>query len=309
MPGLLRTGTALDTARLLWSERLLLAYFAWTGISVGWRRAGVLWPLALIDLCFVLTWILITSDRISIPRWRTVRPWLSVLMIVPAYWQADAAAVKVWQPGLERGWLALDTRLLVNWRLHTAIEVWGRAVPMALELAYVCVYLAPLMVLALVETQGDERAVERFLRPLLLGTLFAYALLPYFPTQSPRLVFPRATPAPIDTVFRHFNLWVLDRFDITTSVFPSGHVAVVWSTAFGARRALPRCKGGSAGLTVFAALVTVATVYGRYHYAVDALAGILIATAADQVAARLHDSAHEVVCRESRDIRSHATRL
>jgi membrane-associated phospholipid phosphatase len=42
-------------------------------------------------------------------------------------------------------------------------------------------------------------------------------------------------------------------------------------------QALPERKAIGYGILVYAALVAIATIYGRYHYAVDAVAGIAIA--------------------------------
>ena len=52
-------------------------------------------------------------------------------------------------------------------------------------------------------------------------------------------------------------------------MFPSGHVAVAFSSAFGMLRALPEVRWAGIGLTVYASLVFLATIYGRYHYAGD----------------------------------------
>ena len=41
------------------------------------------------------------------------------------------------------------------------------------------------------------------------------------------------------------------------------------------------------GVFVYAALVAVATVYGRYHFAVDALAGMVVGAAAAALGAAL----------------------
>ena len=48
-------------------------------------------------------------------------------------------------------------------------------------------------------------------------------------------------------------------------------------------RALPERRAYGIGLLIYASLVAVATVYGRYHYAVDAVAGIGIALLARQL--------------------------
>jgi membrane-associated phospholipid phosphatase/UDP-2,3-diacylglucosamine pyrophosphatase LpxH len=56
--------------------------------------------------------------------------------------------------------------------------------------------------------------------------------------------------------------------------FPSGHVAVVLVGCYVARRISPLVFYG---FSVFAMLITVSTVYLRYHYVIDVIAGILLA--------------------------------
>ena len=81
------------------------------------------------------------------------------------------------------------------------------------------------------------------------------------------------------------NLWVLDRLSVQACVFPSAHAAAVTATALAVRAYLPRLGI----LFCIAALsVAVATVYGRYHYAADALAGVLVGVAAFMISNRIH---------------------
>ena len=74
--------------------------------------------------------------------------------------------------------------------------------------------------------------------------------------------------------------------DIGTSVFPSGHVAVAFSSAFGMLRAVRSRPGIWVPVFVVATLVYAATIYCRYHYAVDGLASIGIAALAWKVSGR-----------------------
>ena len=255
---------------------------------MAWVQGARAFSSIAIDLAIVVVWGIIDSRAIAPARWPTFRPWCALALIPVAYWQADRIITAPPHGSYELSWIALDVRILTDWGLQTAIEASGRIVPALLELAYACVYVAPVVTLGLVRWLGDDTAIERFLGVLLLGTLAAYSLLPLFPSSSPRVAFPSIVPPPVDTPIRYFNIWVLEHLDIAGSVFPSGHVAAVWSTVFGARLAL-RARWLTAALAVFAAVTTLATLYGRYHYAVDALAGTSIAVAALWLQhARLH---------------------
>jgi len=108
--------------------------------------------------------------------------------------------------------------------------------------------------------------------------LLCYAQFPFWPSEPPRVVFARQDAPAYETIFRRFNLWMLGSYGIHTSVFPSAHVAGAFGAAFGMRHAASALKWASRWLFLIAGLIAVATVYGRYHYACDATAGLLIAT-------------------------------
>ncbi len=64
-------------------------------------------------------------------------------------------------------------------------------------------------------------------------------------------------------------------------LFPAYHVCIFTIAAFCAVAYLiPGRRMLKAGYLIYATLVAIATVYGRYHYAVDAVAGFAIGVAA-----------------------------
>jgi membrane-associated phospholipid phosphatase len=165
-------------------------------------------------------------------------------------------------------------RVLLHQRgLQAAIESTGTLLPSLLEICYGVVYAAgPVALAALYFRRKRERA-DRFLSIYLIGTLLAYALFPYFPSEPPRTAFAGADLPRVLTVFRRFNLWVLGGYGIHSSVFPSAHVSSAFAAAWGLLLTLPERQRIGWAMCAYAVLVAVATVYGRYHYAVDAVAG------------------------------------
>jgi membrane-associated phospholipid phosphatase len=79
---------------------------------------------------------------------------------------------------------------------------------------------------------------------------------------------------------------MLGDYGIHTSVFPSAHVSGAFAGAFAMVLLLPERKWVGRFLLGLATLIATATVYGRYHYAADALAGFAIAAAAAWVVRR-----------------------
>ena len=80
----------------------------------------------------------------------------------------------------------------------------------------------------------------------------------------------------IVTPMRHFNLWIVGHYGIHSSVFPSAHVSSTLGAAWGLLLTLPKRRWIGWIMVFYGLSVAIATVYGRYHYAVDAAAGILM---------------------------------
>ncbi len=128
-------------------------------------------------------------------------------------------------------------------------------------------------------------AIEQFWTTVLLAVLTCYVLFPFFPLTPPRELF-RDLPGPqVAPLLRGMNHWILGRYAVGASLFPSGHVAAVTAMALAIRAYLPRI---GVVFILLAVSIAAATVYGRYHYAADALAGGLVGIAAYLVTKRIN---------------------
>lgn len=277
-----RTGPRLDFVQP--QERVALAYFLFlTALSLTrpvliWQR-GILLALPLV-LCALWFWETSASRTWS----RIARQWSSLALILIGYWALEwfsAPPITRWQDQ----WLRIDRLLLESAGLRELLDSTF-FVPYVLETLYFLLYAMPSLALgALYLCKARERS-GKFLLILLLGTFSAYALLPLFPVESPRVAFPNADLPRFNGLPRVVNTWLLDRLDISTSVFPSGHVAVAFSSAFGLLSVLRERRRIWSAAFLVAFLIYVATVFGRYHYAVDGLASITISCVAWKVAER-----------------------
>lgn len=222
-----------------------------------------------------------------------MRDWYPVPLMLLCYRQMGWFAPAQHTYALEHSWELWDKTLLHNLGLKPAIESLGPVLPSILEVAYLLVYTIPSFALAMLYVYRHRERADRFLYQFLLGILIAYAVFPCFPSEPPRTVFPGQDLPAYLTVFRKLNLWLLGGYGIHMSVFPSAHVSGAFSGAFGMIRLLPERPWVGRFLLVLAILIATATVYGRYHYAADALAGFLvslvalvIASATDHLALR-----------------------
>ncbi len=110
---------------------------------------------------------------------------------------------------LEHAWIVWDRWLLDQGHLRSAIESAGALLPSYLELCYVLVYGVAPISLALLFLNRRRESISRFWLAYLAGTLGAYALFPYFPSEPPRLAFSGADLPQVATVLRQANLWIL----------------------------------------------------------------------------------------------------
>ncbi len=257
------------------AERGALAFFVY--VAVLGLLNPVSWPqeisLALSPILLYATWAI--ESRTSRPWSRVGRDWAALPLILMAYWSLEwfrPAPHYVWQSE----WVALDRKLLGPLGLRSLIEIAGPVFPFLLETLYLLLYTLPILALGLLYALDSRSRVDRYLAILFAGTFVAYALLPHFSVRSPRLTFPGTDLPAFGSIPRSINTWLLDHFDISTSAFPSGHVAVAFSSAFGLFTVFRNRRAIWLTAFIVASLIYVATIYARYHYAVDGLASICI---------------------------------
>ncbi len=259
------------------SEWALLAFFSYVAFLIPFFRDRPTLhsqPLAVLAGVFLLLLSLARAEKTRFAvAVSMIRDWTPMVLTLLAFREMEFFIPSHYNAGYENAWVRWDDVLLNQLGLKRAIEAFGRVIPTYLELCYLLVYgLGAFCVLVLwIKTQ--RRAVDRFYVILLTGTLLAYAMFPYFPSRPPRIAFPEMDLPVAHNVFRTLNLFLLRKATIHSGVFPSAHVSSAFAAAWGMFLILPGRKGIAWGLLFYAVSVAVATVYGRYHYAADAVAG------------------------------------
>ena len=108
---------------------------------------------------------------------------------------------------------------------------------------------------------------------MLASEFGSFGMLPWIQTRPPRDVEPSDAINRRGLTLRAVNQYMVRRTSIGVNTFPSGHVAGALATALAVSEALPAFR---LPMMVGAGLIAVSTVIGRYHYAVDAIAGALL---------------------------------
>ncbi len=180
-----------------------------------------------------------------------------------------------------------DRLLLDTLGGRSLIESSGVILPALLELSYSLVYAVPPITMSVLYALGLRRRSDTLLTMYLLGLFLCYAQFPFWPSEPPRAVFPGQDLPTVITPIRQFNLWLVGNYGIHTSVFPSAHVSGAFAAAMAMAYLASRHRGLVLAYFGYAALVATATVYGRYHYAVDAVGGFILGILAGPLGALL----------------------
>jgi membrane-associated phospholipid phosphatase len=163
------------------------------------------------------------------------------------------------QPSFE--WIRAQAWPWLSWPLHLAYLSY-----------YFILAAAPLGLLLSGRAQDAREAA------LLIMAAFyvCYATFAFFPVAGPRYMLPLAHNAATAAWPARATQQLLDSAGAWGTAFPSSHVAAALVAGLAAVRGW-RTLG--AVLLAAAVLLALGTVYGQFHYAVDALAGALVAGA------------------------------
>jgi hypothetical protein len=257
-------------------EWIAIVYFLYLiGAAAGFRGPAPIRRARVASLSFLMLGVIGAVATIDASWTRAARPWLPIVYIVVAYWLPSRLVTRT-NKAFEDKLSAWD-RLPVVSRLANFRTRAPVAVLEILELAYLfCYPMVPAGFMALELTgQTTGADADRFWTTVLGAALPCYGTLPWLPTRPPRVLEIAETVAARSV--RVINASVLRSASVGWNTFPSGHAAasVATALAIGARAPV---AGAVFGL--FAAGICIGSVTGRYHYAADAAAGVLLGAAA-----------------------------
>jgi membrane-associated phospholipid phosphatase len=270
------------------SEWLFVCYFAYVAIiSEFFRDRPHLHQQPLVYVAVATGFFLLLS---KLQRgWLTtpiaiIRDWLPIVFTLIAFREMELFVPNRYDLVLESGWIKLDRLVLQDWGGRATIESLGKMLPFLLEFCYLLVYGLAAFSLACIAVQPDRRRIDYFWAVYLSGTLTAYALFPYFPSLPPRYAFPLIGHPEVTTWVRTLNLGLLRGATIHSGVFPSAHVSSAFSAVWAFYFLFPERRWIAHAMLIYSISVSIATVYGRYHYIVDVFAGFAVSLIALGVA-------------------------
>jgi membrane-associated phospholipid phosphatase len=251
------------------SEIAAVAYGAYAAIVAlaprwGWRRRAVVWFLAALMIGGPVV-LMRLPQNFSM----AMRNWAPAVYILISYYASGALFVGPSAPF--EAWLGrADARLLHG---STAVRL-PRPAEAIVELLYAGTFLMIPTGFAILVASGFSSAADRYWTTVSLAEYVSFGMLPWLPSRPPWLV---DDLRPDDAHgMRRFGLIWVRRTSHRANTFPSGHTAGSFAVAFAV---IPFAPVAGLGLLAIASGIAIGCVSGRYHYAVDVVAGVVLAIA------------------------------
>jgi PAP2 superfamily protein len=266
----LKRYTPIDVATLLYVG------FATVAVLVSFRGdviPGWPWLLVAHALLAFLVW-LAPRARVAGPVGRVFGDWYALLLLAALYgeigvltldagFQNDLAIqrLEAWVFGsqLSYRWIREMPSPALSWLLHACYLAY-----------YPILYASP----AGLWLAGRRDASRHTIFAVMVTFYVCYVVFLFFPVAGPRYAFDAANNAATQVGPARFAAWLLDRGDSWGAAFPSSHVA---ASVVATGMALRYWRGLGLVLLPFTTGLIMAVVYGQFHYAVDAMAGLVVA--------------------------------
>jgi membrane-associated phospholipid phosphatase len=257
-------------------DKVVLAYFAFTTVLLlGWWRQ-------IPDAWFYMTWhliavavLIVQVKRPNRTSW-VFRNWYMLFYVASCYKEMALYIQAVRRTTADR-WLAdLDYRI---WGANPTVWLERITRPSLTELLQICYTLfipAVLFVAVLLWRRRRYREFQYYAFLIALGFLLSYVGYFVVPALGPRFLLKHLQHTPLQGLwFFHGMQAALDRLEsVNYDCFPSGHTELTILAWWGSRMVSNRLFKAYFAYTP---VLIFATVYLRYHYTVDVLAGAVLA--------------------------------
>lgn len=154
----------------------------------------------------------------------------------------------------------------------------------AAYLSYYFIIFGPPLILYL---SGRTEAFRQVVFSMMFAFFLHYLFFIYLPVQGPRYIFPAPEGVVATGFFYKLTHQILEAGSSQGAAFPSSHVGISFAQATLAVRFLPRL---APALFILATLLALGAIYGGFHYATDAIAGLALGLVAVAIAAPLRRS-------------------
>jgi membrane-associated phospholipid phosphatase len=292
---LLSAGPLRDAFARAWQvcgvcERLTLVYFAWvTALLILFHRHVPHAPLFLliqIGSSVAILWMASAAAHSSGPVFSFARHWHPLAVYIFCFEELRVLVHAIFPGWFDRWLIAFDCRLAGG--ADPSVWLARFATPTLndfMQFAYMTYFVYLVLLPALLYACRERRAFWTVMASTALANYSIYVIAVLFPIESPHFALATLEAPSLDGGWCTAAINLIERFGrVHGGAFPSAHVAgslVAMCASWRYRRwlfwvCLP-----------FFASMCAATVYGRYHYIADVLAGLVVGGVAWIVGQRL----------------------
>ncbi len=263
--------------QLLPVDIVLLGYFAVVTVVAVHRAPHhpACWWLVLANGLSAVLIALLATPGLG-PVGRMLREIYPLVLLVGLYGQLDilnAGGVRVHDAVVQRWELALfGGQLSREWWQAAPSRLWSLVLHGAYFAYYFIVTVPALVFLG----RGDVVAVRRFVLAVMTTFVVCYLAFIFFPVAGPYYTFPRPSGWFLDNPAARLVYRTLAQGSSYGAAFPSSHVAATVAAAVAAWQGSRRL---GLALLLPTVLLSVGVVYCQMHYAVDAIAGLVVGAA------------------------------
>jgi membrane-associated phospholipid phosphatase len=263
-----------------WTDRIAAAYLLLVAAIVVIQNQHVEHWLVVSSLHLLLAGAILALHRLpaSSPKLiRFLRDWYPVPMFGLMFKEVEFLAAQIGDWSLTGRIQALERQIFGAWPAEYLSDALAW-VPLSefLHLSYISYLLFMPVVGGIWYATGRREAFDELILLFTATMAISYTIFILWPVDSPYyLLDPPGEPL-AGHLFYELVHFVSDRGGARGGAFPSAHTSVaclVWLVAWTRDRRLAYF------LTPLAAGILVATIYGRFHYVVDVVAGIALAVA------------------------------
>ena len=254
------------------TDKVILAYIAINTAIVLWHAGDVpTWPLLLIGNVLTVVLVALLARAPETRLMIFIGGAYGIILTLPFYTQLGIintdvgrlfdAVVQRWEVGL------FGSEVSVTWHQRMPNLTLSFILHFCYGSYYWIILLSPLFLFF----RRSRDAFDRGGFIIALGFYACYVIFGLFPVAGPRYFFGNATGPIAEVATARFEHWLTEGGSAIGTAFPSSHVAATTCAVF----ALWRDARRVALLVAPVALgLAVGTVYGQFHYAVDAVAGL-----------------------------------
>jgi membrane-associated phospholipid phosphatase len=267
----------LEGTTAFWAvDKIIIAYFCFTTalLAAAWARVPYA-PLHLVWHVAAIGLLVFEVKRPNPTSW-VFRNWYMLFYVATCYKEMSLYIVALgrWDADV---WLAhLDYRL---WGAYPTVWLERIATPPlteVLQLFYTLFIPVVLFVAAVLWRKGCYREFQYYAFLIALGFLVSYIGYFLVPALGPRFLLKHLQHSALQGMWLFHGMQnTLDRLEsVNYDCFPSGHTELTILAWWGSRMASKRLFKAYFAYTP---VLIFATVYLRYHYSVDVLAGAVLA--------------------------------